>query len=312
MRTAIRTLVASTILSLALAESAAALEPVKPSELESLAGKKVYIEVPVKAELRKGRNVEERRYLVTGEAVVLRGAAIEKDPFSKNSWAVDGWCQVETTDGKVYWLMTKHLSKTKPAYSMLDTGDLETFLPKVCAAGVEIPGQLADLWKKHDYDFDKSDEARELRQAYDDAFSHHKWLVRQLVHGRESRSQALRDETRGWLASADPSVMDAFCEGMTYLDRWKKSEFMKRAEAARDLLSTASRQTEAAGEISRVKYELRQKGWLQGLRPDVSQAQKDALDREETGERVKRIEELEKRISEARERIAAERKEVGV
>src|SRR5205807_687690 len=81
-----------------------------------LAGKKVYVEVPV--EVRRKKPAFASRHLFTGEEVTVKG---------REKSQIDAWCVVTDKDGADWEIMVEDLSKTRPAYSMLATGPLEKF-----------------------------------------------------------------------------------------------------------------------------------------------------------------------------------------
>jgi hypothetical protein len=272
---------------------AAALEVVSPSDVKALAGKKAFVEVPCSARVG-GKEV----HLFVGQELTIVGPG-----------KISAWAKVSTAEG-TFELMLENLSKTKPAYDQLATGKLETFIGQVFVAAYDIPEQLAQLWKKKDYKLD-DEESSLARSAYEKAFAYHEQLVGRLVNGRTNKAQVLGDEKYRWLWTADQTVQDAYCEGMTYLAEYKKSDFLKKCERTRDVVSARGGLAESARAIMRAKHELKEKYWLKNLKKNAPQAQKDALDKEETAKREKKIVELEESMAKTREKTEADRKALG-
>lgn len=289
MRTIARKLMATAALLAASAGTAEALEPIRMSEVPALAGKKVFVEVPVEVYHQKPSHAE--RHLFTGDEVTMKG---------REKRQIAAWCVVTDKEGNDWEIMVEKLSKTAPAYSMVATGPLEKFLPAVFAEAYEAQWKLTDLWQGHAYDLSHDDEVRHLREAIEAAALAHKNLLSKLIHGRESKTQVLEQEGHKWLWTADASVLDAYCEGMQYLDQWKTSDLFKRAEKASSLVGAANNASDAAGEISRVKDELQRKPWRSDMKQDAPQALRDSVDKDEIATREKRVAELEKRIADAR------------
>jgi len=291
------TLIAALVLLVVGSRTALAFEVISVADVKDLAGKTVWIEVPCSAAVQKPYK---EIHIFVGQEVTILG------PGTPAVWA-----KVKDSAGNVLDLQIDYLSKAKPAYSQLATGKLEAFLPGVFAEAYDIPAKLADLLKSHDYDFGKDLPARAAYDAYEQAFNYHKHLLGHLVNGREGRVTILGDESKKWLWTADPSVMEAYSEGMTYVKTYEKSDFLRKAETARDLAGSEWTLAESASNIMVAKHELGQKSWLSGLKKDVPQAQKDALDKDETDKRTKRIAELEERIVKTREQNDVNRKKLG-
>jgi hypothetical protein len=286
--------------SFAAAAPAHAYERIKPSEVTKLTGRKVWVEVPCEVHSRKPYK---EVHLVTGQELTLKGR-------ERNQ--IDAWCVVQDDQGNTLEVMVKNLSAAKPKYSMLATGKIDEFLPKVFAEAYDLPLQLADLWKAHDYCLDKDDDARDARECLEEAAAWHKLLLGKLVRGGNvSKATVLSNESYRWLWTADPSVMDAFCDGILSVEAWKKTDFRKKAEEADEVLGTTESVAEAAGDTMMVKDELKRKPWMSDLRKDVPLAQRDALDKDETSKREARVRELEARMTDGRARAEKERATLG-
>lgn len=294
-----RTIGFAVIATLAAASAASAFDPVAPADVAALAKKKVYVEYQVevrwKEPFREG-------HLFVGQEVTVKG---------REERQIDAWCVVTDAAGNDWEVMVENLSTTPPAYSMLATGPLEEFLPRVAAAAIDLPLRIAEVYQANGYD-QRIPEVMWLRAAYEKAHDAHVFLLRNLIHGRTSKSQVLRDEKNRWLWMADPSIMEAYCEGMPNLERWKQSDFMKKAEALEELVSAAAESKEAALTISRLKEELERKPWRSSLHMDAPPAQKDALDRAEIADREKKIAECGERIAASRGFVAKRRAELGL
>jgi hypothetical protein len=284
-------LLAAAALVAATAGTAAAFDPIPAADVPGLAGTKAYIEVPVEVRHKKPKFATRR--LFTGEEVTIKG---------RERGQIDAWLVVTDKDGQDWEIMLENLSRTQPAYSMLATGTLEEFVASVFAEAFATQWKLTDLWQAHDYDLSTDGATRDQRTALEDALRAHRSLLDHVVHGRESKSQVLGDESKKWLWTADPSVLETYCEGMEYLDQWKKSDLLKRAERASSLLGSAENAADAAGEISRLKDELKRKPWRGSVNREAPPALVAAMDKDEVASREKRVKELEGRIAEAREK----------
>lgn len=277
-----------------------AYERVKPASVPSLAGKKLWVEVSCSA--RQKDPYKEVR-LFTGQEVTCKGRLRDQ---------IDAWCVVQTAAGETVEVMVENLSAAKPAYSLLAPGKVEALIPQVAAEAYELPFKLVELWKSHDYCLDKDDDARDARNCYEQAYNHHLNLLRSLVgSSNTSKTTILGDKSYAWLWTADASVMEAYVEGVTRIEAHKKSGFAAKAERIEQAVHDAGAASEAASDIMMVKDELRRKSWLEDIAKDVPKAQRDALDKEETATREKRVAELEKRVADDRAAAEKARKELG-